>query len=124
LGAELQYFVEESGELIAALGCLAVAGSFTEVVFEFPSQTLSLSCNDDTDEIEVSTAKREPPTSLVAIDELADLIGTRVEYAWQLTNHRGYDDAFQLRFIDSGRNETTLQFEVMASTMILSRVAP
>lgn len=46
------------------------------------------------------------------------LAGKDLEYAWWMTNHRGYADAFQMRFLDlASRSEATRQFEVAASAL-------
>jgi hypothetical protein len=51
------------------------------------------------------------------------LEGRIVEYAWWMTNHRCYSDAFQLRFLDlATRDEATRQFEVAASAIRVADV--
>jgi hypothetical protein len=39
-----------------------------------------------------------------------------------MTNHRGYDDGFQLRLAKAGCQYTIVQFEVGASAMDVRRV--
>jgi len=52
------------------------------------------------------------------------VIGKVVEYGWTLTNHQGFEDAFQLRFLDlNDRAEATLQFEVAAAVIEVRRVS-
>jgi hypothetical protein len=116
----LRLLAADSGALLAARGQPAAAGSYLALELEFGSGTLRLSCDDDTDELLATV----PGTRS---DELADvtgdaafvgLAGSVIEYGWTMTNHRGYTDAFQLRFIDPvTRAERTRQFEVAASTI-------
>ena len=54
-----------------------------------------------------------------------DLLGMIVEDAWEMTNHRGYRDGFQMRFLElASRLERTCQFEVAASAIRVCDVQP
>ncbi|MET0683961.1 MAG: DUF6334 family protein [Solirubrobacteraceae bacterium] len=58
------------------------------------------------------------------MSEFVPVIGKVVEYGWTLTNHQGFEDAFQLRFLDlNDRAEATLQFEVAAAVIEVRRVS-
>lgn len=51
-------------------------------------------------------------------------MGKVIEYAWSLTNHRGYVDAFQIRFLDlDNHDEATRQFEAAAADRYVRSVA-
>jgi len=111
----------ESGPLLRASGAEAAHGRFRWLELEFAAGTLRLACDDDTDEIVVGIADQPAAGSdVVAFEEL---LGMSIEYAWIFTNHRGYEDAFQLRLRDAlGRCETR-QFEVGASAMDVRHVS-
>jgi len=74
-------------------------------------------CNADTDEIVVATGEVGFDQPAITNRVLTDLIGMTAEYAWLMTNHRGYVDAFQLRFTDGHGYDQTRQFEVGASAI-------
>jgi hypothetical protein len=120
---DVERLVSESGELTAVLGRYIGYDRFAALAFVFAAGTLHCRCNDDTDEIIVEVVENDS-LGYPAIDHelLAGLVGMVVEYAWEMTNHRGYADAFQLRFIDAERHEETRQFEVGASAMDVLRV--
>lgn len=110
----------DSGKLVSATGFASSPGRFSSLAFVFPKRSLRLFCDDDTDEIVADVVDSEP--SEAVLETFADLIGSEIEYAWELVNHRGYTDAFQLRFIDPSRTERVVQFEVAGSTIGVSRV--
>jgi hypothetical protein len=115
----------DSGSLISVLGDRAPSGRYGKLALVFSHGTMLLACDDNTDEIQVSVAQ-EPPVDLpnVEVDpDLMALVGMVIEYAWTLENHRGYRDAIQIRFLDlDSRDERTLQFEVAASAITITRV--
>jgi hypothetical protein len=118
---EVESLLSDSGELLAASGLAASAGRWATVVLEFARGTLRLACNDDTDEVVVSADAGQLDAG-IPIDEVDDLIGMTVEYAWELRNQRGYTDGFQLRLIAQDGRLETRQFEVAASAMDIRRV--
>jgi hypothetical protein len=120
--ADVMKLASESGELKAITGLTLSEDRFTVLQFAFTSGVLSLGCDDDTDEIIVKVLDVGSGYPRVTHAVLADLIGMCIEYAWTLTNHRGYLDVFQLRLMDRQRREETRQFEVAASTMRIHRV--
>jgi hypothetical protein len=115
----------DSGEPLDVRGEPAVGESYRSLDFVFERGVLSLACDDDTDEILV-TAEHAPSTSTdVSGPPLNAPLGKVIEYAWVMTNHRGYRDAFQVRFVDLDTKATdTRQFEVAASTIVISSVSP
>jgi hypothetical protein len=121
--ADVQRLVSESGELTAVLGRSVGSDRFAALALVFAAGTLHCRCNDDTDEIIVEVVETNS-LDYPAVDDgvLVGLVGMVVEYAWEMTNHRGYGDAFQLRFRDAEGHEETRQFEVGASAMDVRRV--
>src|SRR6185437_104420 len=109
--AAVRALAGDSGPLVSASGSRDSAGRYTSLRLNFRSGSLILACNDDTDEV-VVTAENEPRGNRVLSQSaLPELLGMSIDYAWVLTNHRGYDDAFQLRFVDENRREEVRQFE-------------
>ena len=121
MNADVERLVADSGELLAVSGLATTAGRWTTVLFQFSKGSLILGCEDDTDEVLASTDDSEVDTG-IPIEELADLVGMTVEYAWELRNHRGYWDAFQLRFVDPSGHIETRQFEVAAPAIDVRRI--
>jgi hypothetical protein len=119
--AAVERLAADSGELMAITGLAAPVDRFAALAFRFAAGTLLLRCDDDTDEIVVDVVEDVPDYPAVAHELLAGLRGSTIEYAWVLTNHRGYHDAFQIKLASPGRN-VTVQFEVGASTMDVRRV--
>jgi len=120
---DVQRLVSESGELIAVLGNSLESDRFTALALSFAAGTLHCRCNDDTDEIIVEIVENGSlGYATVQHESLADLVGMAVEYAWEMTNHRGYTDGFQLRFRDVSGHEETRQLEVGASAMDVRRL--
>jgi hypothetical protein len=121
--SDVQRLVSDSGELTAVLGRSVGSDRFAALALVFDAGTLHYRCNDDTDEIIVEVLKRDSVDyPSIGGGALAGLVGLTVEYAWEMTNHRGFADAFQLRLIDTERREETRQFEVLASAMTVYRV--
>ena len=81
-------------------------------------------CDDDTDEIIVEVERSRSDAQPVAEAWAQDLLGEWIEYAWELRNHRGYLDAFQLRLTDAKGREEVRQFEVAGSTIEVRCVPP
>jgi hypothetical protein len=114
--------MSDSGALLSVTCEPAYADCFWAITFTFDNGTLAIRCNDDTDEIILSTSTDAEAEQAVDDHVLDELIGMRIEYAWELYNHRGYFDAVQFRFIDPDRRPHTCQFEVAASAMSICRV--
>lgn len=114
-------FSEDSGPLVRVCGDVTPpGGQYWVLAFVFETGTLTLSCNEDTDEIIVEPHERD----LSALDDISDdelfqpLVGKHIADLWWMTNHRGYQDGFQMRLLDlADRSEVTRQFEVIASAM-------
>ena len=86
---------------------------------------LGLACVEETDEILVTSGQPDTLGRPLDDDWVEDLLGNWISYGWDLRNHRGYLDAFQLRLVDlttDERDEVAVQFEVMASTIHVRRV--
>jgi hypothetical protein len=114
----------DSGPLLRVSGKLVPPDRFREIAFEFGSGTLILRCDDDTDEIILEVRTPQAPSSPSGDPVLSELLGMRIDYAWELRNHRGYTDAVQLRLVDATGREETRQFEVAASALDMRRVTP
>lgn len=99
-----------------------MTGGFAALAFVFERGTLRLAPHHDSDEIHVAVDDdTEMPAQRAAM--LEDLSGMTLEYAWEMRNHRGYLDAFQMRFLDlDSRDERTWQFEVAASIILAREV--
>jgi hypothetical protein len=119
-------WIEEAGPLERVRGRV-VPGEATFELLEFQLRggTVRLTADADTDELNVSTVRGD--TSLADLTKhplCAPLVGKVIEYAWSMTNHRGYTDAFQLRFLDLvSRDEVTRQFEAAAAVIQVRSVS-
>ena len=120
---EVKRLAENSGPLLAVTGFAAPNGRFAVLRLDFEAGALEFKCDDDTDEVAVAVAGRDHTYSEITSGPLPGLVGLEIEYAWELHNHRGYVDGFQLRLRDVGGREETVQFEVAASAMDVRRVA-
>jgi hypothetical protein len=114
----------DSGPLVKVMGVAGPAGSYRALEFEFASGVLSMSCDDDTDQIIVAVGCVGIQTEPVTDSWARELIGKSIDYAWDLRNHRGYNDGFQLRLMDDDRREEARQFEVAGSVIDARRVVP
>jgi len=115
----------DSGVLRRVAGSRVPNGRYDVLELTFDHGTLHLSCDDDTDEIvlDVTAPATGDVVEIVDDNTLADLAGKVVELAWIMMNHRGFEDAFQLRCLDLvTRSESCVQFEVAASAMSVARV--
>ncbi len=114
----------DSGLLLRVMGVPSKGGYYRSVLLEFAAGALSLRCDDNTDEIIVEVGPRE--ASAVEVNDAwsQGLLGKWIEYGWELRNHRGYLDAFQLRLMSDQRDEAAVQFEVAGSTIQVQRVLP
>lgn len=119
---EVEGLVASAGKLVTVTGCAVPGHRFTTLLLRFDSGTLKLACDDDTDEIIVSVIEGEVGQQEVRYNALAKLAGLTLDYAWELRNHRGYLDGFQLRLRDGHGQEETLQFEVGAAAIDVYRV--
>lgn len=120
--AEVEQLASDSGELTAITGVGLPADRFVALAFRFAAGSLLLRCDDDTDEILVDVVEDQPDYPPVVYEFLVGLVGSTIDYAWVLTNHRGYEDAFQLRLASAGSQYAIVQFEVGASAMDVRRV--
>jgi hypothetical protein len=113
-------FVAAAGPLAQVRGRRDAGGAYSVLDFVFERRSLRLACVVDTDEIAVEP-RDDAGAELedVSADEhFPALIGKRLEYAWWMSNHRGYLDAFQMRLLDLGdRSSATRQFEVAAAAI-------
>jgi hypothetical protein len=117
-------FMMDTGALRLVRGSV-VPGGFGSLDFVFAHGVLRLRAEADTDEVVITLVEGEDAglEDLSRSPDFASLPGKIVEYAWWMRNHRGYSDAFQMRFLDLGdRIEATLQFEVAASAIRVSAV--
>jgi hypothetical protein len=120
---EVELLASDSGGLIAITGRAVAGDRFAALLLEFGEGTLELTCDDDTDEVVASVIEGGPDhQDVVGHNALTDLAGLELEYAWELRNHRGYVDGFQLRFTGGDGREETRQFEVAGSAMDVYRV--
>jgi Family of unknown function (DUF6334) len=120
---EVERLAEDSGALLAVAGSATPTGRLTMLRLDFEAGALEFRCDDDTDEIVVVVPDGDRPCSEITSGPLPGLMGLEIEYAWELRNHRGYVDGFQLRLRDSGGGrEETVQFEVGASAIDVRRV--
>jgi hypothetical protein len=119
---DVERLASDSGALVAVTGDAVADGRFTALFLEFTAGTLQLVCDDDTDEIVVAVVDGGRGHPRVRHDALVGLMGTTLDDAWELRNHRGYVDGFQLRFRGRDGQEQTVQFEVGASAMDVRRV--
>ena len=114
-------FSEDAGPLVRVCGDITPpGGQYRVLAFVFENRTLTLSCNEDTDEIIVEPMARDlSPRDDVGDDELFQpLVGKHIDHLWWMTNHRGYRDGFQMRLLDlADGSDATRQFEVAASAM-------
>ena len=117
----------DSGPLLHVLG-RRTAQRYESLRLIFQRGSLLLVADADTDEIVVHAEATVPASdglTGVADDEvLSPLLGKVIEWAWTLTNNRGYTDAFQIRGLDpETREESCVQFEAAAATITATRVA-
>ena len=120
--ADVMKLASDSGHLQEVTGLISPADRYSILQFAFTAGVLSLRCNDDTDEIIVEVIDVADDYPRVTHAVISDLIGMSIEYAWTMTNHRGYVDAFQLRLLDKQRREQARQFEVAGSAIGVRRV--
>lgn len=119
---EVERLATDSGELIAVTGRAVPGDRFSSLFVEFSAGTLQLVCDGETDEIVASVIDSGTGHPHATHDALVDLAGLTLEYAWELRNHRGYLDGFQVRLKDGHGREDTLQFDVGASALDVRRV--
>lgn len=120
---DTQRLAADSGKLCAVTGLAATAaGRFVALFLEFENGTLRLECDDDTDEAVVSVCDEPQGEPVASHEALSDLEGLMIEHAWELRNHRGFADGFQVRLRDGRGREETRQFEVGASAIDVRRV--
>jgi hypothetical protein len=122
MSPEVERLAADSGALIAVTGYAVPGDRFTALFLQFKAGTLKLVCDDNTDELIASVIDGAVSHQGVSHDALIDLAGLTIDYAWELRNHRGYVDGFQLRLRDGHGREETRQFEVGASAMDVRRV--
>jgi hypothetical protein len=122
--SEVSDLVTKSGPLLRVIGVAVPGDRYRSLEFEFVSGVLSLRCNDDTDEIIAGVGRNDPAALPLADSWAQDLPGKWIAYAWELRNHRGYNDGFQLTFMNHERDEESRQFEVAASVIEVRIVIP
>jgi hypothetical protein len=118
-------FMADTGALQRVRGRLLAFGGYESLQFAFPQAVVRLGADVDTDEAVVDLLGHEDATldDLSHCDDFAPALGKVIEYAWWMTNHRGYADAFQMRFLDlDDRTEVTRQFAVAASVIRVLKV--
>ena len=119
-------FSQDAGPLVQIRGDPTPPGDqYRALAFIFEHGALMLECNEDTDEIIVEPHERDLSTLQDVSDDepFEPLVGKYIEHLWWMTNHRGYQDGFQMRLLDLGdRSESTLQFEVAASALYVRAV--
>lgn len=116
---EVAELATDSGKLLFVQAVPDTPGWYDAVQFGFQNGILSLTCDIDTDEVVAAVRPTANPAPSFTEALLSELVGLSIGSAWTLTNHRGYADAFQLRLVDSGRREATVQLEVAGSTIAL-----
>ena len=102
------------------------------VTFEFERLSLHVICDGEHDEVTLLVGEALPWPDAVTCEisedpPWPDILGLTLALAWVMTNHRGFDDALQLRFLaadDEDGDEETLQFEALASELRISRLDP
>jgi hypothetical protein len=78
---------------IACFEDSVLSGQFAEVVISSPSRKISLRCDQDWDELVISTARKTRRGRASCL-----LTGKyRVEWMWALKNQQGYDDGFRIQ---------------------------
>ena len=115
MGPDVADLAEDSGALLNITGVVMPGDRYRMLELQFASGVLTLSCDDDTDELIAEVGHARPVAVLIADPWVDGLIGKRIEYAWELRNHRGYLDGFQLRLVDDQHDEEVRQFEVAES---------
>jgi hypothetical protein len=111
VGPDVSDLAAESGPLLRVTGVAAAGGRFRSLDVRVASGVLSLRCDDDSDEI-ILEVGRSDPSALAVTD------------SWELRNHRGYTDGFQLRLMNDEREEACRQFEVAGSVIDVRLVSP
>jgi hypothetical protein len=124
VNSDVSDLATESGPLLRVIGVQVPAGRYMSLEFEFASGVLSLRCDDNNDEIVVEVGRNDPAARPVADPWVQNLLGKWIEYAWELRNHRGYNDGFQLRLMNDEREEESRQFEVAGSVIDVRLVTP
>jgi hypothetical protein len=121
--------VEETFERLSpvdpVVGCRTksrIPNQHEEILIDFESGTLRLGCDPDSDEIMFDWIGRAEMqrNSGAAVDALGCIVGLKPQMAWKLTNDAGFVDAFQIRFFGDERSSVVVQFEVAASTILIS----
>ena len=123
MNSEVSALWDDSGELLRVTGAPDSPNSYWSLSFEFANGVLTLMCDQDTDEVSIGVGQRDPTSAEVRDGWSEPLLGKVIEHAWELRNHRGYTDGFQLRLLDlDTRENPSIQFEVLASTLHVRRV--
>ncbi len=117
-------WINQAGPLTRVRGRVGPGGAFELIEFELVGGTIRLTAKADTDEVSVTTARGDASLRDLSVQPVFEpLLGRVIEYAWSLTNHRGYSDAFQIRFLDlDSRDEATRQFEAAAAGLFVRSV--
>jgi hypothetical protein len=121
----LMEFIADTGPLLRVRG-RAMDGSWERLVFVFERGSVRLCVDPNSDEIMTAVIATEAVglEDISQEDEFRPLVGRVAEYAWSMVNHRGYSDAFQLRFLDlQDKTTVTRQFEAAAAVIWVTGVA-
>lgn len=95
-------------------------GWLEQVVFQVEELYLVVAVDADTDEVIVSIL---PALDFAALDQRFSRTRIanqrkKISSTWRMTNHRGYEDGFQLEFDDVG--QTNVQLIAEASSLALT----
>ena len=94
-------------------------GRFSEIIFRTPKKELRLRCDQNTDEILLSSGARKQRKNLISI-----AIGSfRVEWMWTMTNQQGYFDGFRIQ-LATKRQVRVFQFIAIASCIEVYEAHP
>jgi hypothetical protein len=118
------HLADDSGALLNIMGVAMPGGRYRMLELRFASGVLILRCDDDTDEL-IAEVGRAGTEAVLIVDSWVDgLLGKRIEYAWDLRNHHGYLDGFQVRLVDDQHDEEARQFEVAAAGIDVRWIPP
>jgi hypothetical protein len=97
--------------------------------FEFLTAVFEAKSDYDTLELSIGPIEIDEEEEIVPVSESdpwAKLIGGKVLWGWQFTNHQGYTDGVRLEFIEPGmlRTRGIVEFVVAASMIEISVVVP
>jgi len=115
MDADLGLVAEEFGLLEGVHLSELKAGWVDAIRFDFQNGSLVVGLDPEDDTITWDTTSIVGMTSS-APDAWADIVGHKVRWLWELTNHRGYRDGLQIEFY-TGRETIDVQLMVEASRL-------